>query len=134
MPRRHELTDAAWARIAPLLPPDPRRGEKWRDHRTVIDGILWKLSTGVPWRDVPERYGPWQTLHARLLRWQRDGTWARLLRHVQQHSDAVGDVVWEVSVDSTIVRAHQHAAGAPKRGASRTRFARRTRSGAAAVG
>ena len=134
MPRRHELTDAAWARIAPLLPPDPRRGEKWRDHRTVIDGILWKLSTGVPWRDVPERYGPWQTLHARLLRWQRDGTWARLLRHVQQHSDAVGAVVWEVSVDSTVVRAHQHAAGARKRGGSRTRPARPMRSGAAAAG
>jgi len=120
MPRRHELTDAAWARIAPLLPDDPQRGEKWRDHRTVINGILWKLSTGVPWRDVPERYGPWRTLHARLLRWRRDGTWARLLRHAQQHSDAVGTVDWEVSVDSTVVRAHQHAAGAPKRGACRT--------------
>ena len=119
MPRRHELTDAAWATLAPLLPPDPRRGEKWRDHRTVINGILWKLTTGVPWRDVPGRYGPWQTLHSRLLRWQRDGTWARLLRHVQQHSDAVGDVDWEVSVDSTIVRAHQHAAGARKKGGRR---------------
>ena len=65
------------ATIAPLLPPDPKRGEKWRDHRTVINGILWKLTTGVPWRDVPARYGPWPTLHSRLLRWQRDGTWAR---------------------------------------------------------
>jgi transposase len=119
MPRRHELTDAAWAMIAPLLPPDPRRGERWRDHRTVINGILWKLTTGVPWRDLPPRYGPWQTCHSRLLRWQRDGTWARLLRHVQQHSDAVGEVDWEVSVDSTIVRAHQHAAGARKKGGRR---------------
>ena len=131
MPRRHELSDAAWGRIAPLLPGDPKRGERWRDHRTVINGILWKLSAGVPWRDVPERYGPWQTLHGRLLRWQRDGTWARLLRHVQQHSDAVGEVVWEVSVDSTVVRAHQHAAGARKKGAP----ARPTRRwGAAAAG
>ena len=130
MPRRHELTDAAWAVLAPLLPPDPKRGERWRDHRTVINGILWKLTTGVPWRDVPGRYGPWQTLHSRLLRWQRDGTWARLLRHVRQHSDAVGDVDWEVSVDSTIVRAHQHAAGARKKGGRRPR----KRSAVAAAG
>ena len=130
MVRRHELTDAAWARIGPLLPRDPRRGQKWRDHRSILNGILWKLSTGVPWRDVPARYGPWQTLHARLLRWERDGTWAQLLALVQQHSDAVGEVAWEVSVDSTVVRAHQHAAGARKRGAARpTR-----RSGAAAAG
>jgi transposase len=130
MVRRHELTEAAWARIGPLLPADPRRGQAWRDHRTVLNGIVWKLSTGVPWRDVPERYGPWQTLHARLLRWQRDGTWERILGLVQQHSDAVGEVFWEVSVDSTIVRAHQHAAGARKRGAAgRTR-----RSGVAAAG
>ena len=130
MPRRHELTDAAWAVLAPLLPPDPKRGEKWRDHRTVINGILWKLTTGVPWRDVPGRYGPWQTLHARLLRWQRDGTWGRLLRRVQQHSAAVGGVDWEVSVDSTIVRAHQHAAGARKKGGRRPR----KRSAVAAAG
>ena len=130
MPRRHELTDASWAVLAPLLPPDPKRGEQWRDHRTVINGILWKLTTGVPWRDLPGRYGPWQTCHSRLLRWQRDGTWARLLRHVQQHSDAVGEVDWEVSVDSTIVRAHQHAAGARKGGGRRPP----RRSGAAAAG
>ena len=129
MVRRHELTDAAWAEIA-LLPADARRGQKWRDHRTVLNGILWKLSTGVPWRDLPARYGPWQTCHARLLRWQRDGTWQQVLGLVQQHSDAVGDVVWEVSVDSTVVRAHQHAAGARKRGLRR----RARRSGAAAAG
>jgi len=117
--KRHELTDAAWAAIAPLLPADPRRGQGYRDHRTVLNGILWKLSTGVPWRDVPERYGPWQTLHARLLRWQRDGTWDRVLRRVQQHSDAVGGIVWEVSVDSTVVRAHQHAAGGKGGGPAR---------------
>ena len=142
MVRRHELTDAAWAQIAPLLPPDPRRGQAWRDHRTVLNGILWKLSTGVPWRDLPERYGPWQTCHYRLLRWQRDGTWARLLGLAQQHSDAVGAIDWEVSVDSPIIRAHQHAAGASKGppekgGRAATRAALRSatrRSGAAAGG
>ena len=134
MPKRHELTDASWARLAPRLPPDPRRGEPWRDHRTVITGIVGKLRTGAPWRDVPERYGPWQTLHARLLRWQRDGPWTRRLRHVQQHADAVGEVVWEVGVDRTVVRAHQHAAGAPKRGALRRTSRWPTRSAAVAVG
>jgi transposase len=128
--RRHEVTDASWAAIAPLLPPNPRRGQAWREHRAVLNAILWKLSTGTPWRDLPERYQPWQTPAARLLRWQRDGTWARVLRRVQQCSDAVASIDWEVSVDSTIVRAHQHAAGAPKKGMDQ----RRTRRSAAAAG
>ena len=128
--RRHELTDASWAAIAPLLPPNPRRGQAWREHRAVLNAILWKLATGTPWRDLPERYQPWQTPAARLLRWQRDGTWARVLRRVQQCSDAVGSVDWEVSVDSTVIRAHQHAAGAPKKGTDQ----RRTRRSAAAAG
>jgi transposase len=114
MPGRGELTDRAWAELAPLLPPNGRRGQQWQDHRTVINGILWKLRTGAPWRDLPERYGSWQTCYARFVRWRREGTWERLLAHVQTKSDAVGEVVWEVSVDSTIARAHQHAAGARK--------------------
>jgi transposase len=112
--RRHELTDQAWAQIAPLLPPGGRPGGRWADHRQVISGILWKLATGVPWRDVPERYGPWQTCYERFRRWQADGTWQRLLAHAQTTSDAVGEVDWEVVVDATVVRAHQHAAGARK--------------------
>ena len=115
MVRRHELTDAAWAKIGPLLPRDAKRGQAWRDHRTVVNGILWKLVRGVPWRDLPERYGPWQTCYDRFVRWRRDGTWDRLLRQAQRRSDAVGEVVWEVGVDSTIARAHQHAAGARER-------------------
>jgi transposase len=115
--RRHELTDAAWARIEPLLPGDSGRGGRWRDHRQVINGILWKVRTGADWRDVPERYGPWQTLYQRLRRWSTDGTWERLLAHVQIHDDAVGAVDWSaVCVDSTVVRAHQYAVGARKRG------------------
>jgi transposase len=81
----------------------------------VINGILGKRRTGAPGRDLPDRYGPWQTCVDRLVRWRRDGAWDRLLQHAQTTSDAVGDVVWEVSVDSTPVRAHQHAAGARKR-------------------
>lgn len=133
---RGELTDAAWEQIAPLLPGNGRRGGQWQEHRRVINGILWKLRTGAPWRDLPERYGSWQTCHSRFVRWQADGTWDRLLAHVQTKSDAVGEVVWEVSIDSTVIRSHQHASGArrqpsqadEKRGSS---IRRMRRSGAA---
>ena len=77
--------------------------------------VLWKLRTGAPWRDLPERYGPWQTCADRLYRWRRDGTWDRILAHVQTNSDAVGEIVWEGSIDSTTARAHQHASGARRR-------------------
>lgn len=114
---RGEITDAGWERIAPLLPEDGRPGGRWKEHRAVLNGILWKLRTGAPWRDLPERYGPWQTCYDRFVRWRRDGTWERLLEDVQTKSDAVGEIEWVVSVDSTVVRAHQHAAGA-RRGPS----------------
>ncbi|MDG9700909.1 IS5 family transposase [Streptomyces sp. DH37] len=113
---RGELTDAAWERIAPLLPGADGRGRPWRDHRQVINGVLWRLRTGVPWRDLPERYGPWQTVYERFARWEADGTWARLLQEVQVRDDSIGAVEWTVSVDSTVNRAHQHAAGARKKG------------------
>jgi transposase len=133
---RGELTDAAWAQIAPLLPANGERGGQWREHRAVINGILWKLRTGAPWRDVPARYGPHQTCSDRLYRWRRDGTWDRILAHVQAKSDAVGAVDWEVSVDGSVARAHQHAAGARRRPAKadekRGSGTRRTRRWAAA--
>ncbi len=115
MVRRGELTDQAWAVIAPLLPGNARQGARWRDHRQVINGILWKVRTGAPWRDLPERYGPWKTCHERLRRWTADGTWDRILARVQVFDDGQ-PVVWEISVDSSIVRAHQHSAGARKKG------------------
>jgi transposase len=121
MAERGELMVIAWAQIQPLLPDNGKRGQQWRDHRQVINGILWKLGTGAPWRDLPERSGPWRTVDARFTRWQVDGTWDRLFAHVQTKSDAVGEAVWEASIDSTVVRAHQHAAGAPKKGAPRQR-------------
>ncbi|MEU2721429.1 IS5 family transposase [Streptomyces smyrnaeus] len=115
---RGELTDVAWQRLAPLLPGVDGRGRPWRDHRQVINGVLWRWRTGAPWRDLPERYGPWQTVYERFARWEADGTWARLLEQVQVHDDSVGAVEWTVSVDSTVSRAHQHAAGARKKGAA----------------
>jgi transposase len=112
MVERGELTDKAWEQIAPQLPANGGQGQQWADHRRVINGILWKLRTGAPWRDLPPRYGPWKTCYDRLVRWRRDGMWDRLLAQAQTKSDAVGEVEWEVSLESTIVRAHQHAAGA----------------------
>ncbi len=83
----------------------------------MVNAILWKLRTGAPWRDLPERYGPWKTAHERLRRWTADGTWQRILDHAIVKDDAVGSVEWVISVDSSHVRAHQHAAGARKKGA-----------------
>ncbi|MGW1506671.1 IS5 family transposase [Streptomyces mirabilis] len=113
MIRRHELSDAEWEFVGPLLPVS-LRGRKRLDDRRVLNGIVWKFRTGTAWRDVPERYGPWATLHTRFRRWALDGTFERMLRAAQAHADAAGDIDWLVSVDSTIVRAHQHAAGARK--------------------
>ena len=83
----------------------------------MLNAILWKLRTGAPWRDVPERYGPWKTAHERLRKWAAEGTWEAILAEVVVKDDSVGVVEWTVAVDSTVVRAHQHAAGARKKGA-----------------
>ncbi|MFI0928356.1 IS5 family transposase [Streptomyces sp. NPDC021012] len=112
---RHELSDAEWEFVRPLLPVS-LRGRKRRDDRRVLNGIVWKFRTGTAWRDVPDRYGPWATLHTRFRRWAADGTFDRMLRTAQAKADAAGDIDWLVSVDSTVVRAHQHAAGARKGG------------------
>jgi transposase len=116
MVRRHELTDTQWERLAPLLPPQrPETGRPAKDHRTVVNAILWRLATGVPWRDLPERYGPWQTVYSRFRRWQQAGIWDRVLAAVQAEGDAAGVLDWTLHfVDGTTVRAHQHAAGAKK--------------------
>ena len=114
------MTDKAWAVIAPLLPPQQGGGRRWRDHRQVINAILWKLRTGAPWRDLPERYGPWKTAHERLRLWTKDGTWEKILDRVIVKDDAVGDLEWIISVDSSVVRAHQHSAGARKKGDAAT--------------
>ncbi len=117
MIRRHELSDAEWEFVRPLLP-ESLRERKRLDDRRVLNGIVWKFRTGTAWRDVPERYGPWATLHTRFRRWAADGTFDRMLRAAQAKADAAGDIEWLVSVDSTVVRAHQHAAGARKGGSA----------------
>jgi transposase len=84
--------------------------------RQLLDGIRWRVRAGMPWRDVPERSGSRSAVYALFRRWQRDGTWIVLLSALQALADAAGRTVWDVSVDSTIAPAHQHAAGARKRG------------------
>ncbi len=110
------ITDAMWDRIEPLMPADPVRGRRWADHRRTLEAIAWKYRTSSPWRDLPEELGSFQTAHHRLIRWAVDGTWEKILATVLAAADAVDDIGWTVSVDSTIIRAHQHAAGARKRG------------------
>ena len=120
---RADLTDNQWEHLKPHLPPQkPRRGRPNADHRRIINAILWIDRTGAPWRDLPEKYGPWRTVASRFYRWQKAGVWDRILRALQSHKDAEGGLDWEVHyLDATIVRAHQHAAGA-KRGTQRSKL------------
>ena len=116
--RRFDLTDAQWAVLEALLPKGRRPGRPpLRMKRQLVDGIRWRTRVGCPWRDVPGCYGPWQTVYGQFRRWQRDGTWAQIVSRLQSAADAAGRIGWDVSVDSTIMRAHQHAAGARRDGA-----------------
>ncbi|MER8002843.1 IS5 family transposase [Streptomyces sp. NPDC095613] len=111
------LTDAQWTRIEPLLPDrTPRRGGRWRDHRQVIDAIAFKDRRGTPWMDLPEHFGSWKGVHNRLRKWAAAGTWGRVFTALLAQADAEGGLDWVVAVDSTIVRAHQPAAGARQMG------------------
>ncbi len=114
--KRHELTDEQWQQLEPLLPAQkPNTGRPNLEHRTIINGILWILKTGAPWRDLPERYGKWQTVASRFYRWQQSGVWERIFAKLQLMKDRDGQIDWEVHyVDGSIIRAHQHAAGAKK--------------------
>ena len=114
---RFDLTDAQWAVLEPLLPVGTKLGRppRW-SRRQLIDGIRWRVRAGTPWRDIPPMYGSWQAVYGLFRRWQRAGVWAQILSRLQARADAAGLITWDVSVDSTIARAHQHAAGEAKRG------------------
>lgn len=132
MVRRHELTDAQWELVASLLPGVGAPGGRWADHRTVVNGVLYRTRTGIPWRDLPERYGPVQTVYERHRRWSADGAWSGVPGVLQGGADATAldkDGSWAVNADSTTCRAHRHAAGArhrppsdhPEKGEARVR-------------
>jgi transposase len=111
--RRHEITDDSWNRIKDLLPGqegDP--GVTAKDNRLFVNAVLWIAKTGAPWRDLPERFGNWNSVWRRFDRWARKGVWERIFRELQDP-----DLEW-LLLDSTVIRAHQHAAGA-KKGAPR---------------
>lgn len=115
MSRERVLTDAQWQRIEPLMPSsDGQRGRPFRDHRQVVEGIIYRLRTGVAWRDLPESFGPHQTVAKRHRRFSRDGTWDRIHARLVAEADAKGEVEWTLSVDATINRAHQHATNASR--------------------
>ena len=110
MSRSAVLTDDQWARIQPLMPSSTgQRGRPFREHRQVVEGIVYRLRTGIAWRDLPESFGPWQTVWKRHRRFSSDGTWDRIHARLVAEADAAGEVDWRVSVDSTVNRAHQHA-------------------------
>jgi transposase len=102
--RRGDLTDGEGERLRPLLPVGNGRCGRWCDHRQVIDGILHRVRTGVQWRDLPERFGPWRTVCERHRLWSADGTWERLLQQAQAAADAADEVDRDISADFTIVR------------------------------
>lgn len=114
---RGDLSHQQWHRLEPLLPAQkPETGRPSNDHRTVINGILWVLRSGAPWRDLPECYGVWQTVSGRFYYWRKLGLWQQILETLQQQADVDGKLNWEIHhVDGSVIRAHQHAAGA-KRG------------------
>ena len=109
MSRDHVLTDAQWALLEPLLPSSKgKQSRPFRDHRQVLEGIVFRLRTGCPWRDLPERFGPWQTAWKRHARFSKDGTWDQILAALLVKADEAGHVDWQISIDSTVARVHQH--------------------------
>ena len=109
MSRTEFLTDSQWALIAPMMPiPAAKGGRPFQDHRRVVEGIIYRYRTGIPWRDLPESFGSWKTVWKRHRRFSGDGTWDNILTELLSRADEAELIQWEVSVDSTVNRAHQH--------------------------
>jgi transposase len=115
--RRHELSDAEWSLLSEFFPPRPRRrGGRWSDDRTVLNGIFWRLNTGAPWRDLPDRYGPWQTVYHRFSTMRRSGLIDRVVGRLQLRLNEAGLIDRDLfCIDGTNVRATRAAAGAAKK-------------------
>jgi putative transposase len=117
MVRTGLISDELWELVAPLMPSrEGLRGRPLADHRVVLEGIAWRFRTGSPWRDLPREFGPWQTVWKRHHRFSIDGTYQRMFDEVRSSYgiEDCDDLAKLLSVDSSVVRAHQHAAGAPK--------------------
>ena len=103
------MSDAQWSLIEWMLPrPTGRKGRPFADARTVIEGIIYRYRTGIPWRDLTESFGSWKTVWKRHRRFSGDGTWDNILTQLLSQADAAELIQWEVSIDSTVNRAHQH--------------------------
>ncbi len=106
--RRMELTDDQWAMIRDLVPAETgRRGRPAKDNRTMVNAVLWVLRTGAPWRDLPEHYGPWNSVYTRFRRWTKQGIWSKIFNSFIKIYDNKINMI-----DSSAIKAHQHAAGA----------------------
>lgn len=113
--RRDPFCGKIWERIQVILPPEkPETGRPREPHRPILQGIWWRIRTGAPWRDIPEKFGDWSTIYDRFRKWVRTGLWNEVFRRVHSWLDRNGKLDWELHlVDATIVPAHRHAAGAP---------------------
>ena len=111
MMRRYEITDDEWGRVKDLLPTDelPRQGRPPKPNRDILNGILWIVKSGAPWRDLPERFGPWQTVYDRFNKWAKTGIFEKIFEVLSIDAD-----MQDLSLDSTSIKVHQHAAGAKK--------------------
>lgn len=115
MSRLQVLSDEMWARIEPLMPvASAKGGRPFRDHRLVVEAIIWRYRTGSPWRDVPESFGAWKTAWRRHDQYSKDGVWDAILAAVLTDAADADLIDWAVSVDSTVNRAHQHATNLPR--------------------
>jgi len=104
--QRHALTDAQWRRVQKVLPKQKTGPEATRGDRLFIEAVLFRAKTGLPWRDLPERFGPWKSVYNRFANWAKKGHWAAIFRELQLETDEVGSIV-----DGSVVRAHQDASG-----------------------
>ena len=114
MLRRYELTDCEWEKIKDLLPPEHtrKRGRPSKNNRIMLNGMIWIARSGAPWRDLPERYGPWESVYSRFRKWIDDGILDNIFRILSLDAE-----LEDLSIDASIVKAHQHSAGAKKGGA-----------------
>jgi transposase len=111
---RHALTDEQWSRIEPLLPSQRTGPAATLGDRSFIDAVIYRAKTGVSWRDLPERFGPWKSVYNRFSNWARRGIWASVFKALQMRVDKTGCIV-----DGSVIRAHQDASGG-KGGSSET--------------